>query len=148
MQWCHMKSISFPSFSPLCSADDSTGIDFHECWCKGFLTTWAQHPIYERQNCISFKNTDKAQEKFTEMGCNKGYSCFQAEPTTKLFVTWFRPILVFIHFHLGIYLHQHTISLWDKLSTGHLQKMLWQIIDRNNLCTATYHSTSHCNSPT
>ncbi len=44
------------------------------------------------------------------------YSCFQVEPTTKVFVTWFAPVpVVFIHFHLGIYL-QHTFNLWDMLS--------------------------------
>ncbi len=42
---------------------------------------------------------------------NRGHPCFQAEPTTKVFVTWFAPVLVFIHFHLGIYLNHHTWNL-------------------------------------
>ncbi len=33
-----------------------------------------------------------------------------------MFVTWFAPVLDFIRFHLGIYLNQYTLNLWDKLS--------------------------------
>ena len=36
---------------------------------------------------------------------NRGYSSFQVEPTTKVFVTRFTPVLVFIHFHFDIYLN-------------------------------------------
>ncbi len=62
--------------------------------------------------------------------CNRGYSCFQAEPTTKMFV-------VFIHYHLGIYLSLHTFILGDKLSrpfAENVEKTLafpskWRIID-------------------
>ena len=41
----------------------------------------------------------------------RDYSCCQVEPTTKVFVTWFATILVFIHFHFSIYLNQHTLLL-------------------------------------
>ncbi len=77
---------------------------------------------------------------------NWGYSCFQAEVTNNkriwLFVTWFAPVLVFIHIHLGIYFNQHTLNLRDKLLrpfTENVEKVLgfpsrWRIFDkRNNL---------------
>ena len=41
----------------------------------------------------------------------RGYSCFQAEPTTKVFVTWFAPVLVFIHFSFGYLLQPAHIKL-------------------------------------
>ena len=55
---------------------------------------------------------------------------------------WFAPILVFVHFYLSIYVNQHTLNLWDKLSspfTENVEKTSalpsrWQIIhNRNNL---------------
>ena len=78
-----------------------------------------------------------------------GYPCFQAEPTTMVFVTWFAPVLIFINFHLGIYLNEHTLNLWDKLSRPFAENVeqtlafpsRWRIIDnRNNLywCNVTW----------
>ena len=45
---------------------------------------------------------------------NRGYSCFQIKPTTKVFISWLAPVLFFINFHIGIYLNQHTLNLWDR----------------------------------
>ncbi len=64
------------------------------------------------------------------------------KPTTKVFVTWFAPVLVFIHFHVGINLDQHILNTWDKFSRPFTENdektsaflLRWQIIDnRNNL---------------
>ena len=61
-----------------------------------------------------------------------------------MFITWFAPVLVFIHFHLGIYFNQHTLNLPDELSrpfTEFVEKTLafpsrWRIINnRNNIYT-------------
>ncbi len=62
-----------------------------------------------------------------------------------MFVAWFAPVLVFIHFHLGIYIIKHTLNLWDKFSRPFVEKVeytlafpsRWRLIDnRNNLYTA------------
>ena len=54
----------------------------------------------------------------------RGYSCFQTEPTTKVFATWFVPVLVFIHFHLGIY----TLNLqtYETSCQDHYHRKCWQ----------------------
>ena len=74
-------------------------------------------------------------------GTYRGYLCFQVQPTTKVFVTWFAPVLVFIHFYLRIYLNGHIIqSLWDKLTcpfTENVETTLafpskWRIINNTN----------------
>ena len=63
----------------------------------------------------------------------------QAEPTTKVFVTWFAPFLFPIHFHLGICIKKHIqwLNLRDKLTepfTENVKKTLavpsrWRIIN-------------------
>ena len=45
---------------------------------------------------------------------NRSYACFEEEPTTKVLVIWFAPVLVFIHFQLRIYFNQHTSNVWDQ----------------------------------
>ena len=73
--------------------------------------------------------------------CNRGHSCFQAEPATKVFVTWFAPVLVFIHLFIHGYLPQpaHIKLVKQVVKATHIIMLKslafpsrWRIIDNRN----------------
>ncbi len=81
------------------------------CWCRCDVDFFNEDlPKISLTPNITPLKINVEKQTNVETNC-RGYSCFQAEPTIKEFVTWFAPVLVSIHFHLGIYL----IVLWDKL---------------------------------
>ena len=102
-------------------------------------------PMYQcthftQDHVVDSENSKESLDHWWIALINTGHPCFQAEPTTKVFVTRFAPVLLFIHFHLGIYLNQHTklITLSRPFRENGDKTLAlpsrWPIIDnRNNL---------------
>ena len=64
---------------------------------------------------------------------NRGYSCFQAEPTTKVFVTWFAPV-IWIFTSTSTRIRKLLRSFTENVENTLALPSRWRIIDnRNNL---------------
>ena len=79
--------------------------------CRPPLNPWCQ-------NQKGYMILSKCSRPWTWL-LHRGYSCFQAEPTTKVFVTWFAPVLVSIHFQ-RVFTSTSTHETYETSRHGHL----------------------------